>query len=324
MLVSSQFVGDDVIFRPSLYKGGEAHSLHSIFRHLAHGHTLKKMREIRKDILPEMIEETREILIERNSQHFPDTQGEKALHDYKVLIDENIPAHVVGFLRTHFRKVSHVDGVGLTGKKDDKVWEWALDNEYNIIITKDRAEKTDRDLTYIATHDARSILRAIEEWGGSNFKLSDLPMIVHLSGGCDPDRELKVFLRNEKNKDKLFNFVSNRATPYIDIVNGKIVCGPTYFELRGKNFIEDNKISESSFKQKIEARELFKALWLGRLSPSEIRDMNPEREQKIDDQIEDYMRKSASRKPSAARERRLALLAENPFPTPQPHHASLN
>ncbi|PZP55421.1 MAG: hypothetical protein DI586_06930 [Micavibrio aeruginosavorus] len=279
---------------------------------------------MRKDIEPEMIAQTREILIDRNSEHFPDTQGEKALHDYKVLIDENIPPSVAGFLRMHFRKVSHTDDAGLTGKKDDKVWDWAVNNGYNIIITKDRANISERDLTFIATQDARSILRSMDERRDYNFMLSDLPLIVHLPGGCDPNIELKVLLRSEKGKSKLFNFVSNRATPYIDIIDGKIICGPTYFELRGKNYIDDNKIPESIQARKIETRELFKALWLGRLSPGEIRNMNPEREKKIDDQIEDHMQRLALRKPSAARERRLTLLAENPSLIRQMPHASLN
>ncbi len=323
MLVSSQFVGDDVVIRPSMCQKGEVHSLHSLFPLMARGYSFQRMREMRKDIEPEMIAQTRDILIDRNGEHFPDTQGEKLLHDYKVLLDENIPPSVAGFLRMHFRKVAHVDDAGLTGKKDDKVWDWAVNNGYNIIITKDRANISDRDLTYIATQDARAILRSMDERQDYNFMLSDLPMIVHLSGGCNPNIELKILLRNEKGKSKLFNFISNRATPYIDIVDGKIICGPTYFELRGKNFIEDNDIPESSFSRKIDTRELFKALWLGKLSPHEIRNMKSDRESKVDEQIESYMQKLARCRPSAFRERRLELLAQNPSPINRQHHASL-
>lgn len=322
MLESNQFVGEDALVRRSMCRDGEVHSVHSLFPLMARGYSLKRMREMRKDIEPEMIERTREILVDRNAQFFPDTQGEKLLHDYKVLLDENIPPSLAGFLRTHFRKVAHIDDAGLTGKKDDKVWDWAVNNGYNIIITKDRANISDRDLTFIATQDARSILRSMDEHRGHNFILSDLPLIVHLAGSSNPAIDMKILLRNEKSKSKLFNFVSNRATPYIDIIDGNIICGPTYFELRGKNFIEDNNIPESSFARKVDMRELFKALWLGRLSPKEIRDMTSEREKKIDDQIEAYMRRQG--RGSDFRERRLALLAENPFPTPQPHHASLN
>ena len=319
MLVSSQFVGEDVVFRPSLYQKGEVHSLHSTFRFLAHGYSFQRMREMRKDIEPEMIAQTRDILRGRNCQHFPDTQGEKQLHDYKVLIDENIPPSVAGYLRMHFRKVAHVDDVGLTGKKDDKVWDWSINNGFNIIFTKDRADISERDLTYIATQDARAILRSMDERRDYNFRLSDLPLIVHLSGGCDPMVDLKVLLRNKK--DKFFNYVSNRATPYVDIVKDDIVCGPTYFELNGKNYVEDNNIPESSFARKIEARELFKALWLGRLTPQELRTMTPEREARVDEQIENYMLKQAARGISAFRERRLALQAQSLSETLQLHHA---
>lgn len=310
MFNSAALIGEDIVFRHSMYESGKVHSLHTIFKYLAHGYTHKKMREIQKDILPEMIDETRQILVDRNAQFFPDTQDGKALHEYKVLLDENIPPCVAESLRMHFRKVLHVNDVGLAEQKDDKVWQKAIDDRYNIIFTKDRAENTERDLTYMAAMDARSILRAMTEWGGNNFILSDLPMIVHLPGGCDAEAVLKVILRQKK--EKFFRFLSNRATPYINILNDEILCGPTYFELRGENYIEDNNISElSSFARRIEPRELFKALWLGRLSPQELRNMTPERENKIDGQIEAYIQREMLRQPSVFRERRLALQAQN-------------
>ncbi len=286
MLMSSQFVGDDVVVQHSLYREGQPHSLHSIFRYMAHGYSADKIRRMQADILPENIQKVREILAERNKHHFPDTQGNRALHDFKVLVDENVSPLVVLSLRKHFRKVAHVNHVGLNKQKDDRVWNYALDNGYNIIFTHDRKEdKKDQetaieiDLTSLATQDARSILRAMDRWGNNNFILSDLPMIIHLAGGCDPDAELKKLLRH--NKEKLFDRLDNRATPYLDIINGKIISGPTYFELKGINYIEDNKIHESSLMQKKSTRELFKSMWLGRLSPQEIRNMTPQREKEL-------------------------------------------
>lgn len=284
MFDSSSFVGEDIFFHSSKFEEGRNYSLHSIFNLLSMGCTSKEIRKRHPDILPETVTLARSILIARNAEFFPDTQSERIFRDFKVLIDENISPDTAGYLRLHFKRVNHVNDVGLTGHQDARVWEWALNNSYDIIFTKDKANQTERDLTFIAVNDARSILRAMDQRRGNNITLAALPMLVHLSGSHDVEAELKKLLR--RNKEEFFNYLDNRATPYLDVRSGSIVCGPTYFELRGRNHIEDHKISEEDFgRAKLNLKERYKLMWLSRLSVEEIRSMNPEREQKVDEQI---------------------------------------
>lgn len=286
MFDSSLFIGEDVRFKSSMCRRGASHSLHKIFQYMAHGYSPKRMREMEPDLLPETIIEARSILVDRSRDFFPETVCEAAPKDLKILIDENISPAVAGFLRTNFRKVSHVNDVGLTGRKDDKVWAWAIENGYQIIFTVDSTNKSERDLTYIATEEARGILRSMDNNAGGNLRLTDLPLIVHLPGGAKPEIELKKLLR--QSKDKFLNYLSDRVTTFIDVRNAKITCGPTYFELRGGNYIQDNEITGAIFQRKKESREFFKALWLGHLSANEIRNMPLEREAFVDRKIDNY------------------------------------
>ena len=284
MFDSNAFIGEDVIVQPSRYEEGENHSLHKIFSLLAQGQTSKKIRKAHPDILPETITVARAILVARNPEYFPDTKSDKMFQDFKVLIDENISPSVAGYLRQHFKKVSHVHDVGLTGKRDELVWQWALNNSCDVIFTKDKANETDQDLTYVAIHDAQTIIRAVDEKQNKNISLSALPLLVHLPNVRDVEAELKKLLR--RNKDEFFNFLDNRATPYLDVRSGKIECGPTYFELRGENHIQDKKLSPMELGQvKLEEKTRIKNMWLSRLGVDEIRNMTPERERKIDDVI---------------------------------------
>ncbi len=286
MFDSQAFVGEDVRFKSSLCRKGASHSLHRIFQYMALGYSPKRMREFEPDLLPETVAEARSILVGRSADFFDGAACDTRPKDLKVLIDENVSPAVAGFLKTHFRKVSHVHDVGLTGKKDGRVWEWALDNGYHMIFTHDKVRRTEKDLTFIATQDARRILRAMDDHGHGNLSLSDLPLIVHLPGNGNSEVEIKKLLR--QNKEKLLNFLSDRAVTYIAVKNGDIKPGPTYFELRGENYVEDMNITHLAVQRRKESPEFFKALWLGRLSAGELRAMTVEREAGVDRQIGDY------------------------------------
>lgn len=316
-------VGEDVIIQPSLYRKGMHHSLHSIFKYLAHGYSHKKMREIQCDILPETVETVRDILVQRNPNFFPENISNIMPQDFKVLVDENLSPEITGYLKTHFYKVAHIHDVKLTGKKDNEVLKWAIDEGYSIIFTKDAANKTERDLTYLATDGAKSILREKDQKPLGNNNLSDIPIIIHLPGKCNEETELKKLL--DGNRREFFDYLTNRATPYLDIKDGKIICGPTYLELRGGNYVQDNMISQADFKYKKETFEFFKALWLGRLSLTDLRKMTPERESKVDAQIEAYFaeRHKWQAEQKAKLARRLELQEKNQDRIRHQLHASL-
>lgn len=284
MFDESLLVGEDVIVQPSRYENGETHSLHKIFSLLARGWSSKKIRKEFPDILPETITLARGVLVDRKSEFFIDTKVEKPFKDFKVLIDENISPEVSGYLRTHFKKVAHVGDVGLLGKCDELVWEWCINNSYDVIFTKDRANETEEDLTFTAVKDARSIIRAVDRQHNVNISLSALPLLVHLPPVNDVESELKKLLR--RNKDEFLHYLDNRATPYIDVRDGQIKCGPTYFELRGENHIEDYGLSKEEITQdKKDERQRIKDEWLRRLSVESLRTMSPEREKTFDESI---------------------------------------
>lgn len=284
MFDESLLVGEDMVVQPSRYENGENHSLHKIFSLLARGWSSKKIRKEYPDILPETITLARGVLVDRRSDFIIDTRVEKPFRDFKVLIDENISPAVSGYLRTHFKKVAHVGDVGLRGKCDERVWEYCINHSYDVIFTKDRANETENDLTFTAVKDARSIIRAVDRQQGVNITLSALPLLVHLPPVDDVESELKKLLR--RNKDEFLHYLDNRATPYIDVSNGQIKCGPTYFELRGENHIEDYGLSKEEIsRDKRDEKQRIKHEWLKRLSVEDIRRMTPERERKFDESV---------------------------------------
>jgi predicted nuclease of predicted toxin-antitoxin system len=289
MIDASLLVGEDVVLQPSRYPAQKSFSLHKVFSLLAAGWTSKKIRKEYPEILPETITTARATLITRNQEFFGGPEAPpKPFHDFKVLIDENITPDVAGYLRLHFKKVVHVEDVGLVGRKDDYIWEWALNNSYDVLFTKDCANDDEMDLTHIAIQDAKSIIRAMDARRNTNITLSALPVLVHLPGTTDIEAELKKLLR--KHKDEFFHYLDNRATPYLDVRNGNIVCGPTYFELRGENHVKELGITEADMgRQKDDEFERYKYMWLSRLSVDEIRNMTPQREDRVDEKIRAFV-----------------------------------
>ncbi len=287
MFDSQAIIGEDLVIQPAKYEEGESHSLHKIFGLLSQGWSSKKIRKANPHILPETITIARGILIGRNEGRFPNTKNEKPFQDFKILIDENITPQVKGYLKRHFKKVSHVSDVGLLGVKDPDIWLWAINNNYDVIVTCDKHEWTENDLTYVAVDEARSIIRNMDARQHVNMTLAALPLLVHLVGGenADPETQLKRLLR--KNKDGLFNYLDNRSTPYIDIrYGGRIDCGPTYLELRGKNSMEEQRQSPEQIEsQKKEIKDRYKDEIYRRLTVEQIRKMSPEDERRIDNLV---------------------------------------
>lgn len=279
-----KIIGEDVVVQPAKYEDGEHQTLHKVFSLLARGWTSKKIRKEFPEILPETITVARGILVGRNSDYFSNTKNEKIFHDFKVLIDENVNPATAGYLRMHFKKAVHVHDVGLKGRPDEQVWEWAINNSYDVIFTKDCANKTEEDLTRIAILEARSIIRAEDRREKRNITLSALPLLVHLPGTPYEDREFKRLLR--RNKDEFFSYLDNRSTPYLDVRKGAITCGPTYFELRAENQIEDLGVSKQdvAFEKSVQKQRVKRALY-SHLTNQNKRDMTPERQKRIDDFI---------------------------------------
>ena len=290
MFDSGQIVGDDIVLQSSRYEGGENHTLHKIFGFLAKGWTSKKIRKAHPDILAESITLARAVLIGRNKDHFPETQKSKLFKDFKVLVDENITPNVKGYLKRHFKHVVHVSDVGLRGVKDEQIWIWAINNSYDVIFTRDKADKTPADLTYAAIEEAKAIIRIVDLRTIPNVSLSELPLLIHLSEAEHVENEIKRLFRRKK--EELFNYLDNRATPYLDIVERggsvgtSIDCGPTYFELRGENLIADNEISpQDVIEKKVAAKLRCRKTIYSHLNGEQKRNMTPEKERAIDNQI---------------------------------------
>ncbi len=285
MLDTSLLPAEDRIIQPSFYPGGQDYSLHKIFGMLALGWSSKKIRKAHADILPETVTLARAILTAQSSDHFSDTRAERPFEDFKVLIDENMNPDCRGYLSQHFKRVAHVTDadVGLRGKCDQKVWEWAINNSYDVIFTHDKANNSERDLTHAAIGEARSIIRNMDRYK-VNMTLSALPLLVHLPQTSDDIAELKKLLR--RGKDSLFSYLDNRSTPFIDVSNGKIECGPTYFELRAKNMVEDHGVSLYEIETRKEAyRQYLRSRLFRNLTAEQIRNLSPEKARQIDQMV---------------------------------------
>ncbi len=55
----------------------------------------------------------------------------------KLLFDENLSPRLTGLLRTEYPNSAHVQEVGLAGKSDLLIWDYAHDNGYTIVSKDD-------------------------------------------------------------------------------------------------------------------------------------------------------------------------------------------
>ena len=226
----------DYILQNPVCNGFTPITLGFIFDELSMGHTSKKIRSLRPDILPETISLARAHIRAVNGSAFSRISNAETLKSFSVLIDENISYRISDGLSRIFGKVASVEKEGMLSYKDPQVWEWAVNNGVDVILTKDRVNRTPNDLSYVAEHETRKVLYQDYRKGG-RLTWPDMPMLLQLPGGvASRHEEIPYLIKRAKNM--VFSYVDNRSTPRVLLNSNGVKPFATFVELLAREVHE--------------------------------------------------------------------------------------
>ncbi len=205
-------------------------TVRDVFNLLAKGMNTRAICKQRPDIKPETVLMARAFLIANHPELYNERISPAPDNNYRLLVDENISARIIPHIREGFNYATHTNFVGLNGKKDPEVWQWAVNNRIDAILTGDkRMVDKDRDLTLIAIENAKDIMRKMGETG-LDVNLSELPLVIHV----DPlrnDVTNTVAALFRKHQAKIHEYLETRSRPYIKVTAGGVIEGPRYVTL---------------------------------------------------------------------------------------------
>lgn len=200
-----------------------------VFNMLAKGMGTKMICKQRPEIKPETVSLARAFLIAKHPRLYDNHIAPGPDNNFRLLVDENISARVIPALRGGFSWATHTNFVGLNGAKDPEVWQWAVNNHIDAIVTRDQKMVCEeKDLTAIAIQNAKNILRRMEETG-LDISLDELPLVVHITANKDISSTVaKIFKQHENN---IHDYLETRSRPYIKVTHEGISEGPRYATL---------------------------------------------------------------------------------------------
>lgn len=167
-------------------------------------------------------------------------------NQYTMLVDECIDkTHLAMFVSKLGADPSHtyfeeLNGKGESGDGDIEVYQWAINNNADAILTADRkginprmGGRPDFDLAAIAYEEARKIIAQIEERPKGVVTLSDLPVVVAFrpSRNSNDSEMAQVAQLCEKHADIIKSYLENRSTPCIEVSSGGVKVYQTYTEM---------------------------------------------------------------------------------------------
>lgn len=216
-------------------------TLKEIHDYLARGMTTKNIVQMRPEIRPESVTLARAFLIANSASEYDKTiKNQTPEKNYRILIDENLPPSMIAALHDRYGYITHTEYVGLNSKKDPEVWKWAVNNNIDAILTRDRNKKSKQDLTRIAIYEAEDILKAQFDRDQYSVSLSSLPLIVHINVFTTNtyQRCANLFL---KNADAVHDNIENRVSPFIRVSPEGIVHGHDYEKIRHSLDVRETK-----------------------------------------------------------------------------------
>lgn len=158
----------------------------------------KKILELFPDLKPKKILKVKGLY---NAKVLPRPQkgeGGDALH---VLCDENVSNLHVRICQELFGYATSITFEKLNASPDAQVWDYARANDFDLIVTLDKRNTTEADLTRIA----------LNHWKAAAS--SKLPMLLHLTGDV---REGGTFGKVAARKLKdIFDMHASRDTPVV-------------------------------------------------------------------------------------------------------------
>jgi hypothetical protein len=219
-------------------------TLRDIFNYFSEGKTTKAIMRTDPAIRPETVALARAFLV----ASYPEVQARLtpaiSSQDYKILIDENISPKIAAVLPAGFGHIITVKEAGLMKKKDPVIWEWAVNENCDAILTRDwRQKKPDTDLTLIAIEAARKIIAAEQEAGTMRVVLNEMPVVIHFKlKGEMVATAREVFSKFEHD---IKSFLETVTAPYIEISNSGVRPSKTYAELVREKTGEDKHESRT-------------------------------------------------------------------------------
>jgi len=150
----------------------------------------------------------------------------------RFLIDENLSMTLAGKLWKDFGRATHTNLENLGGRKDQEVWRWAVHNNIDAIISCDmRMRDHEKDISLIAVHETFEALCKAKH-AGVGIDTKSLPLIIQIET-ISTENATDIL---EKHKEFVLKNVRTRTTPYIYLTNDLTVCGPSYDDIREKDW----------------------------------------------------------------------------------------
>lgn len=215
-------------------------TLSEMFNLLCMGGT-KYIRRERPDIRPETIALGRAWLIAARPDLYDTRVARNQSGDLRLLVDENLPAKIIPTIRNGFGYATHTNftkrinaidlrGCGNSGTGDKPVWQWAVNNNIDAIITLDRAErKPDLDLTRIAKDNAITVMRRMVEEGREIVNMADLPVIIHVICRRHDYKYVSGVINNQR--AQLYKYLQTRTAPVVIVDERGVRPDQTYLDL---------------------------------------------------------------------------------------------
>ena len=202
-----------------------------VYNMLAKGYNTGRIRRERPEIKTETVALARAFIIANAPDVYDRIWKKSRANDYRALVDECLPARVIPLIRENcFGWATHTNFVKLQGRPDDEVWQWAVNNGVDAVITRDwKMTDPEGDLTYIAVEHAKAVLEKMDESDEDFVDVEDLPVVIHVKTQyANYGYVAKLF---NMHKDQILSYVDTRTTPYIEVTERGVKAGPTYTEL---------------------------------------------------------------------------------------------
>lgn len=252
-------------------------TLRQVYDYLSCGLTTRGIMRADPRIRPETVALARACLI-ANYPDLYDALVKKAPEtEYKALVDENISPRVLPGLRDYFRYLTHTGFKKLNGKPDREVWRWAVNNNYDAILTRDLRSKSEKDLTYIAVQEAMGIIEKEASDRRERVDLSGLPLVIHVRLNRNLEDKLPQLMKQFRKA--VYHYIENRVAPCIEVSPGGVSCNETYADLVGR---KANQMPE----QVTSREDRWASDWKSRIMRNHrTGDLTPDQEKNIDEMV---------------------------------------
>jgi predicted nuclease of predicted toxin-antitoxin system len=186
-------------------------------------------------IRPETVALARAFLIATRPELYQSQIAKSPQGDLRLLVDECVTPRVIPVLHGTFGSVTHANYVGLkgcgdSGAGDKPLWQWALKNNIDAIITLDKKDKKpDLDLTRIAKDHAVQKIRSMVVRGKDIAAPNDLPTVVHINTKNFHYRKLSALFN--KHSGALFNHLETRLSPVLTLSERGVEPGETFQDM---------------------------------------------------------------------------------------------